>query len=82
MVASERNPQLHSKRSSIPVLAKSAFRFVFGTAFLVLFLWTEIRSAERIGVMEAAKYAGKRAKVCGQVASVNYAENTKGGRLF
>jgi hypothetical protein len=54
------------------------FKIYLVTALLALFLPIKIQAAERIGVMEAAKYVGKKATVCGQVASVNYAENSKG----
>ena len=37
---------------------------------------------QRILTSEAAKYVGKKATVCGQVASTNYAESNKGSPTF
>ena len=37
---------------------------------------------QRILSSEAAKYVGKKATVCGQVASTNYAETNKGSPTF
>jgi DNA/RNA endonuclease YhcR with UshA esterase domain len=63
-------------------LERPKFNLFVATALLILCLPIEIQSAERIGTVEAAKYVGKRATVCGQVASVNYAENSEGRPTF
>jgi len=39
---------------------------------------TSVPAQERIIPSEAARYAGKKATVCGQVTSTNYAEDSKG----
>jgi hypothetical protein len=53
------------------LVTRAAFALFLIVAFLV-------RAEERIGPHEAAKYAGKKATVCGQVTSTNYAEESKG----
>jgi DNA/RNA endonuclease YhcR with UshA esterase domain len=55
----------------------SRFRIIFGAALIVLIVGIEVQAAERIGTIVAEKYVGKKMTVCGQVASVNYAENSK-----
>jgi hypothetical protein len=61
---------------------KPKFSFIFASTLIFLNVGIEIQAAERIGVLDAAKYVGKKMTVCGQVASVNYAEDTKGRPTF
>jgi hypothetical protein len=49
--------------------------FVF--AFLFVGVAFQTVAQQRILSTEAAKYVGKKATVCGQVASVNYAQGSK-----
>jgi hypothetical protein len=57
-------------------LGASVFTIVF-----VAFAFQGL-AQERILSIDAAKYVGKNAKVCGQVASVNYAQGSKGRPTF
>ena len=50
----------------------------FLVAILDLIVVSSVPAQDRINSYEAAKYAGKRATVCGQVASTNYARDNKG----
>lgn len=48
------------------------------SVLVMVIVATPISAQNRIGPNEAAKYAGKKATVCGQVTSTNYAEGSKG----
>src|SRR5437763_14849013 len=50
--------------------------------FLGLVLQVGIAAQERISASEAAKYRGKKAAVCGQVASATYAARSRGRPTF
>ena len=45
-------------------------------------LYLTIAAQDRISSTDAAKYVGKRATVCGQVVSTNYAEDNKDRPTF
>jgi hypothetical protein len=47
------------------------------SAVLVLIIALQIAAQERISPSEAAKYVGKNATVCGQVASSNYSARSR-----
>jgi DNA/RNA endonuclease YhcR with UshA esterase domain len=50
--------------------------------FLFLFLYLGVAAQERISAVDATKYVGKKAIVCGQVASSNYASGSRGRPTF
>jgi hypothetical protein len=54
--------------------------FVLATLFVAMAF--QSLAQERIVSSEAARYVGKKAKVCGQLASVNYAQGSKGRPRF
>ncbi len=52
--------------------------FQLAIAAVLFIVATSVPAQERIIPSEAARYAGKKATVCGQVTSTNYAEDSKG----
>jgi DNA/RNA endonuclease YhcR with UshA esterase domain len=57
-------------------MRKLAFQLVIAAVLFIVA--TSVPAQERIIPSEAARYAGKKATVCGQVTSTNYAEDSKG----
>jgi hypothetical protein len=51
--------------------------FSFSSTILILIIALQIAAQERIQPSEAAKYVGKNATVCGQVASSSYSARSR-----
>jgi len=56
--------------------------FPFLSTILVLGVALQIAAQERISPAEAAKYVGKNATVCGQVASANFSARRTGSPIM
>jgi hypothetical protein len=56
-------------------MRKIALGYLLAILFIVV---GSVPAQDRINSYEAAKHAGKKATVCGQVASTNYARDNKG----